>query len=89
MSREDHAQSIDIASNGEFQHQRFTFGSLHDSDHVGVVNLCRPILSLHSNITYYYQFFPYQECNFQQEGMTAYGAVDSPMGDHSQFRVWS
>ena len=30
---------------GEFQHQLFTFRSVHDGDHGGVVNLCRPILS--------------------------------------------
>ena len=44
---------------GEFQHQLFTFGSLHDSNHGGVVkNLCRPILSTQTLLFTRHNFSP-------------------------------
>ena len=42
---------------GDFQHQLFTFRSVRDSDHGGVVRISVIL------IIYTAQFFPYQECN--------------------------
>ena len=52
---------------GEFQHQNCTVGTVHDSDHEGVVRIFVRH-SYHSNelftlINYAAQFFLYQECN--------------------------
>ena len=58
---------------GEFQHQNCTVGTVHDSDHEGVVRIFVGH-SYHSNelcILYYIilhyaaQFFLYQECNIE------------------------
>ena len=55
---------------GEFQPNYYTFVSLHDSDHEGVVNVRSPFLqavrlfTLISTLHYAAQFFPYQECKY-------------------------
>ena len=55
---------------GEFQHQNCTVGTVHDSDHDGVVRIfvrhsCHwnELFTLITLIIYAAQFFPYQECN--------------------------
>ena len=53
---------------GEFQHQNCTVGTVHDSDHNGVVRIfvrhsCH-LNELFILIIYAAQFFLYQECNY-------------------------
>ena len=60
-------QRLYLYHQGEFQHQNCTVGTVHDSDHEGVVRIFVRH-SYHSNelftlINYAAQFFLYQECN--------------------------
>ena len=55
---------------GEFQHQNCTVGTVHDSDHDGVVRIfvrhschLNELFTLIILIIYAAQFFLYQECN--------------------------